>query len=240
MNNNLSLGHDGEFLVRNVRGKIVCPKKWITSLKKEVPAQCNRGGFNRDGMAVELNPKPAHTPEEMIENTRLLFDEVTKQLMKFGYKITEQVGADIFKEGDQRTFAEDVLMGGCAPDFNAYTGKTNCRGIDYKIYPYRFCGGHIHIEAEFIRSWTQALKFIRDLDKNMFKIVSKFETQEWSKKRREAYGQKGDFRWKPQNNLIEYRTPDASWVWADLKGQKASHLLFDVVDQTITKFRKSL
>lgn len=41
--------------------------------------------------------------------------------------------------------------------------------------------------------------------------------------RRKSYGAAGCFRWKPADSIIEYRTPDASWLWHEGAYERLCH-----------------
>lgn len=230
------IGLDPEFLVRNTSGKIICPAEFSKKLKKFIPATNKKlGGFNRDGMAVEFNPTPSDSPEVLSRTVQLLYAEAREKLSQFGGELTPQIGANIYEEGDESTFTHDVKVGGCDPDFNAYTMEINSRRIDYNTYPYRFCGGHIHMTAPFLRSWEEACIFIQSL-KPLGEFLGTLEDGKWSKLRREAYGQEGDFRWRPEESRIEYRTPDASWIWEDIRSGKAMKEVFKIINNTVQQF----
>lgn len=229
------IGLDPEIFVVNESGKIICPTIFAEPSKTFIPASTVSGGFNRDGMAIELNPSPDSDPRELARKTRGLLIEAEKKLRNKGARPIETIGANIFSDGDESTFAEDIMQGGCDPDFNAYTGQINVRNVDYTIYPFRFCGGHIHITAPFIRSFDEACGFIQNL-RPLGEYLSQFEDNHWSKMRRTAYGQEGDFRWRSDKERIEYRTPDSSWMWAEFRSSKVMEEVFKIITNTINKF----
>lgn len=232
----LVIGLDPEFLTANEEEIFVCPQVLDVGPKRVVKSRFEKaGGFNRDGMAIELNPSPTDQPTTLTENLRILFADAQDILGKKGFHMVPFIGANIFDWGDKKTFMPDVYEGGCDPDFNAYTREMNHPGVNYARYPYRFCGGHIHVSAPFINNFDQACEFIQKL-RPLSQFLAQFEDSVWSYKRREVYGKEGDFRWREEVQRIEYRTPDSSWIWEDLNTGRVMPEVFKIIGAVAQSF----
>lgn len=232
----LKLGLDPEVLVVNQSGQFVCPGKFLKASKQVIPSSNKKiGGFNRDGMAIELNPSPSTDPRDLSDKMRTLFRESMNKLRAIGLYPTQQIGANIFQNGDRASFLPDVYQGGCEPDWNAYTKEQNIVNVNYQEFEYRYCGGHIHVSAPFIRNFDQACEFIRSL-KPLSQYLSTFEDNKWSLERRRVYGKDGDFRWREDDKRIEFRTPDATWIWKEMETREVMPEIFKIISNSVQKF----
>lgn len=232
----VKLGLDPEILVVNEAGKFVCPGKFLKAPKRlSLSANKKFGGFNRDGMAIELNPTPSTSSAELSNKMKALFAESMNQLRAIGLYPTQQIGANIFENGDKESFMPDVYQGGCDPDWNAYTQQQNQCDVNYEEFGLRFCGGHIHVEAPFIKSFDQACEFIRGL-KPLSEYLATFEDKTWSSERRKFYGKEGDFRWREDGKRVEFRTPDATWIWEEMSTGKVMPEIYGIISNHVQRF----
>lgn len=187
-----------------------------------------RGGakFFRDGYAVEINPVPQDCRSYLIGNGYDILREV-QAFLPAGYHLgaTPTVKVDI--ENLMSDAPEDVRHFGCDPSYCAYRLEPKVPNVDARVHPYRYSGGHIHIETgypgrEAGSMWVDDPEnypiIIKLLDKYVGLLDAALFHHEGAWLRRRYYGQAGEFR--PQAytlrfptegnyevNGLEYRTP---------------------------------
>lgn len=215
MHKPIAFGSDPETFVVSGDGTLSTPVDLIAP-PKQVMLENAHGGYNRDGIALELNPRPSANPKEVAQHMMQLLADGSAMLARFGLTITNRIGADL---KELPPMARVILPGdcfqlGCDPDFNAYTKKVNHVRVNPTKYTKRFCGGHISVQIEDKITFTDICELVRMFDRYAGLHSLKWSATE-SVERRKTYGKAGCFRWRQDKNIIEYRTPDAGWLWHD-------------------------
>jgi hypothetical protein len=208
-----SFGLDPEILVQK-DDKIVCPLVFAT-VPKEVTPFGAAGGYNRDGMALELNPNPSHIIREVSANLHTLLKQAIDMAGLYGFKLSKSLHVNISEALNADNLPGDVYEIGCEPDYNAYTRKVNQVKVDPSKYLDRFCGGHIHIGVGSIQ-FPEACELVKlfDYHAGLLSVMYSLDI-ETARRRRETYGKAGAFRFDEEKGKIEYRVPDASWLWVE-------------------------
>jgi hypothetical protein len=220
-----TLGCDPElFLAR--RGKIVGSERVIPE-KIEVPdrdasgylANGGLGGVAvvRDGVQVELHPKPFACRANLSDSLKLAFQTLDKHLKSLPteYEANFDPLVRVTKlELNRLSPASRVL--GCQPSFNLY----GLLPIDVEgLVQTRVAGGHIHIGLSTINhpgrnnapDGIQAEELIRLMDivvGNIGVLLTRGDVNE--RKRRKMYGRAGEYRLP--NHGVEYRTLSNFWL----------------------------
>ena len=206
-----TLGTDPETFV--VMGDVIqCPSDIIPESKFVRYGWSRGGGMNRDGMALELNPFPSKSPIAVSENISYLLRDATKLLNQSGLKLSHMLGCSIDEIPEKAYLPEDVFKLGCDPDINAYTNCFNEVKVDATTFSERYAGGHIHMEVGYLLQ-EEACELVKLLDVKVGIPSVLMGDDIWSVKRRAVYGKAGSFRHNTTKGIIEYRTPDAGWLW---------------------------
>ena len=198
---------------------------------KKQPFTAYSGMVIRDGFQLELNPYPSPCRETLIlELARILRDL---------YATCKQDSFALSREStvllDRKTLAsldKESKRFGCAPDFNAYTGKENSVTIDGETWPERYAGGHMHagppdyydsVNNQTVDVWH---KNAEDIVKVMDAVIGNFCVLLDRKGgiRAKYYGQAGAFRRQPHG--LEYRVPSNFW----LMHPGLTHIIFGLLD----------
>lgn len=211
----LMFGHDAEVFVVAPDGHPV-PPVVILPQPKVVSLVTARGGYNRDGMAFEINPTPSGVAKVVAENTMILLAEGGKMLKEYGLSLAKELGIDIshIPAEERALVPSDAFELGCDPDFSAYTGAINKVTVDPSRYLKRFAGGHISMQLPQTLPFSEVCELVKLFDATAG-LYSIRWGDKYSKERRNTYGKAGAFRWKDRMRIVEYRTPDAGWLWHD-------------------------
>jgi hypothetical protein len=199
------------------------PEYFIVQENKIIPAVQvlnepiihNRGFITIDGVVAEMNPMPG-SPETVASNISYLKDLFLDYLrrdypdVELRFVSSMEVPLDVIKEAG--TYDESALEFGCSPDLQAYEGEeTSYRG-DASQIPYRFAGGHIHLDCPPDPKVIKMVDSIVGLVVNDVNAVSYTTNQEEhssrEKLRREYYGRAGVHRQKHYG--LEWRVPSAA------------------------------
>lgn len=156
------LGSDPEFFLQhNGTGEIVSATDLIGGTK-EKPIQLENGSVLEDGVTAEINPNPASTREEFIDNTQSLLKELhdyLKGTFSFIFKDTHQFNMDYLEDIGPKAF-----LSGCEP-FKVYENyEETFNLIDYGGH--RFAGGHIHLSFTEPRR-VNHIRLLSYLDKSL-------------------------------------------------------------------------
>jgi hypothetical protein len=211
----IAFGSDPETFVAHSDGVISAPFELIPA-PKEIVLKGEHGGYNRDGMALELNPEASSNPKEVVGHMLQLLTDGSSLLKQFGLTITNKIGMDIANLPDhvRNILPSDCFELGCDPDYSAYTRRVNRVRVDPKKYTKRFAGGHISVQIERGVPFEEVCELVKLFDRHAGLYSLRWSVRE-SLERRKTYGKAGAFRWKPEDGIVEYRTPDAGWLWND-------------------------
>lgn len=179
---------------------------------KHNPVLVPKGAIQVDGVAAEFNIDPADKRSTFLRNIKHVRGLLEKLLsMKAPDLYLDSIPTATFPEEYFASLPENVVMLGCEPDFNAYTGKTNPKPQTNK--PFRTGGGHIHI------GWTEGATgldpshfemccgLVRNLDATLYRSSKRWDKDE---SRRQLYGMPGSFR--PKEYGCEYRPLSNAWL----------------------------
>ncbi len=205
------LGADPEFFVQEkATGKVISAYGLIEGTK-ENPIPMGNGSAQVDGMALEVNVKPATTTAEFIENKNSVINALQERLPDYNFLFIPQW--DFGKEYMETVPVEAKVLG-CTPDFNAYTMQAN--PIPDAEVTFRTAAGHIHV------GWTDDMDvtdpghleacsmLVKYLDRSLGVFNAYYEP---SNTRRSLYGAAGAFR--PKKYGVEYRTLSNAWLLND-------------------------
>lgn len=194
------------------------------------------GKIYRDGWAVELNPHPSHCRELLTRNVQFLLREIVRLARAKGYRVVSWPAVKVDPEW-YHDAPEDVLITGCEPSLDAYSGEAKYPTLDVVAHPFRYAGGHMHLGLEryyfdttgisyiasenvrrryaWVTKQSEAQLFIRMLDLYVGVPLTYWFHGHGQFLRRQHYGQAGEFRMQRYAHDavgIEYRTPPpAMW-----------------------------
>lgn len=230
LTDNPTLGADPELFLANPKG-IYCP--WDILPEPKRPGFFVSGGhMNRDGMALELNPQHSSRSSVVGENIASLLSALGRLSLQKSLTIIKSLGCDISSLPDRDLFPYDVFELGCHPDINAYTEHFNEVQVNPEEFPERYAGGHIHIQVGNLDQ-SEACELVKLFDVHAGLPSVLFGDDVWSPKRRQVYGKAGDFRHNLDEGIIEYRTPDAGWLWVN----KGFEILADGMLTAFSQFK---
>lgn len=219
----ISVGADPEFFVK--KGDKYISAHFFPCGTKDKPRQTEHGSVQCDGMALELNVRPAFTASNFVTNFRgALFDldKIVRGWEKECYLVAESV-APFSLEYIKRLPTSATELG-CNPDFNAYTMAQN--DLPNAETPFRTGAGHIHIgwteNAEGMEHFFKCAELVKQLDYTIGLRTLLFDTDP---RRRLLYGKAGSFRPKPYG--CEYRVPSNAWCQSE---ELASMMFEGVID----------
>lgn len=237
------VGCDPEFWVKKKgTDKIVSAHGLLAGTKKN-PLPLSKGGVQVDGMALEINIKPAKTIRGFNGNINSVLGEVAKLVpdYEFVFEPVAEFGFDYIEAQPK-----EAKQLGCEPDYNAYTKSIN-PPPDAKA-PFRTAAGHIHISWKKLddENWpneiapTDATHF--DACCMLTKTLDAYlgiPSLVWDKnqKRRELYGKPGSFRPKVYGDGwfgMEYRVLSNAW----LRYQQAQDLVYGNTIDAFTALMK--
>jgi hypothetical protein len=187
------------------------------------------GKIHEDGANFEMAIRPSHDPLELFETiqemTGILNSQILSQFPEHcspSVQFLPTVAWDVERWANE---GEDFFMStrfGCDPDMDVYNLQAPPREVDAKDWPWRYCGGHLHIsgskkiEEEPILA-VQCMVITAGLA-----AVAFSDTPELDRQRTYLYGLPGKFRiqnYGPQNPFgrdyqfgVEYRTPSCRWA----------------------------
>lgn len=215
----LLIGADPEFFVR--KRQHIIPGHVFSLGTKQKPMETKHGFIQNDGLAVEVNVRPAATREAFIQNIFGVRDDLIQEIGNEHYLVTRP--SVFFGNKTLARFPAAVRDLGCSPDYNAYTARMNTSPCAENI-PFRTGAGHVHIgwsEGENPRSikhFGKCCRIVKVLD---YYLGLPSLIWDKDKRRRRLYGLSGSFRPKPYG--LEYRVLSNRW----LETEKMMGYVFD-------------
>lgn len=195
---------------------------------KERPRQTQHGHVQVDGIALELNVRPAATRRNFILNFRGVIHDLDDIVRTWGSGKAYLVAEPVVPFSLERLLElpESARILGCNADFSAYTMAAN-ETPECKT-PIRTGAGHLHIGwgqgYEGYQHFEKCAKLVKTLDYTVGLRTLLFDQEP---RRRMLYGKAGAFR--PKSYGCEYRVPSNAWCQSeDLAGQ-----MYDGVIQAI-------
>jgi hypothetical protein len=210
----LTVGADPEFFVRGKNGEYVSGHIFECGTKDK-PMETDHGSVQVDGVALEVNVKPASGRDDFIRNIRAVLGDLRHVVDRVDPDV-DIVAVPTVHFGLQRLrhLPEWVSALGCTPDFNAYTRRVNPRP-DAEL-PFRTGSGHVHLgftsnaQVRERSYFNRCCRIVRSLDYYLG-LPSLLWDQDTE--RRQLYGQAGAFRPKPYG--LEYRVLSNAWLNSD-------------------------
>lgn len=206
----LLLGADPEVFVKDkTLGHFVSANGMVKGTKNE-PEPCDKGAYQVDGMALELNILPAKNKAEFIDNIQTVYAGLQVRIGD-KYELVAKPSVIFAKEVFEAAPPEAKELG-CDPDFNAWrNGVANPRPDNKTTM--RTGAGHIHIgwtkdaDVEDPEHILACCMLTKQLDASLG-----LAAMYWDKdnRRRTMYGAAGAFRPKPYG--AEYRVMSNKWL----------------------------
>lgn len=207
-------GTDVEIFLVREDGTLASPQD-VLPRPKVVEKIGPAGGWNRDGIAIEINPEPSKSYELVSQRIETLRSMIEPVLRHMGMSLMRAVRVNIREQMPVERLQDlpnDCWELGCDPDYNAYSGKKNDVEVDPYEYPYRTAGGHITMGTP-LRRFEDACELVKlfDVYAGLFSVA--FMEGPDATERRRLYGKAGCFRFYKDTGLVEYRTPSSDWFW---------------------------
>lgn len=226
------IGADPEFFVRR-NGHFV-PAHDFNLGTKLSPLKTPNGSVQVDGLAMEVNVKPAETRQQFVKNTMLVMTDLMNLIhMKDPlYTLAAEPCVDI-GINKMSSLPPYALELGCERDYNAYSGIPN--GRPDMNCTFRTGSGHLHL------GWTENQPIINNL-RHMV-TCRRLTIQldyfvglttllfDQDNRRRQLYGKAGAHRVKPYG--LEYRVPSNKWA----QTPQLTGLMFDQAQKAFRAYR---
>lgn len=205
----LLIGADPEYFV--LKKKTFISGHFFNCGTKEKPMETDHGSVQVDGLALEANVRPSQSEDEFVKNIAEVQSDLAKIVRKRDKKCrlvaipTAHFGKDYLAK-----LPPDILVLGCQPDYNAYTGTENPRPPAGEYF--RTGAGHIHF------GWTKNQPVSPDHFLDCQRLARQLDyylglpSMLWDAdhRRRLMYGKAGAFRPKPYG--MEYRVLSNAWL----------------------------
>lgn len=206
----LSIGADPELFIR--RKKHYISGHVFGCGTKDSPQKTKNGFVQVDGLALEMNVRPATTVSEFVSNTEGVLRDLQEIVAKADISCVLVAKPSVFFGKNYiKSLPEEIAVLGCNPDFNAYTRAQN--ETPNSEVPFRTGSGHVHLgwtENEEVRS-VKHFNFCCALARQLDYFLGLLSLT-WDKDntRRRLYGRAGAFRPKPYG--MEYRVLSNAWM----------------------------
>jgi hypothetical protein len=207
---NVTVGADPELFVGK-RNTIISAHT-VNLGSKEHPTPTPHGHIQNDGMAVEVNVRPAKSKFEFVANCGLVLADLEKHVkaadpeMYLVCQPTAHFTPEYLKE-----VPESAKELGCNPDWNAYEMAENPRP-EGDVW-FRTTGGHLHIgfgsgfNCNSLEHIGKCAEIAKQLDYTVGLYCLDFDRD---RTRAQLYGKAGSFR--PKHYGVEYRTLSPMWL----------------------------
>lgn len=230
----LSLGSDPEVGLKTTSGKIVTSIGRIGGTKNR-PRQTMHGAIQEDGVSAEVNPIPAGSLSEFLENTQLVMEDLEDILRPLDLEV-DISASKLFPQ--ELLDSDQANIAGCEKDFNAWKKSVN-PNVNLENTNLRAFGGHLHIgfdEAE--HNILSRLEFVKALD---MELAVPFVIFDDDRRRRSLYGKAGahrpKFLKKDGYDGVEYRVLSNFWL-TNIKYQRFIYDKVSSVNNDLATFAK--
>lgn len=211
----ITIGSDPElFLVNTLTGEIESAIDKVGGTK-ESKLRLRYGHIHEDNIFLEINPRPAITKQQFIQNHLDLLNETSSYLTNLDLSFDLSLGA---MEVEAHVLADPKAMqGGCDPDFNVWENADQNPEVYLSDTSLRTPGGHISLGFMGVASKEE----LRDVQHGFVKAMDlelglPFLFLDPDRLRRKLYGRAGAFRRRnfETNGYIgvEYRVLSNFWV----------------------------
>jgi hypothetical protein len=222
----ITVGADPEFFLKS--GEEYISAHGYPCGTKDRPRQTQHGHVQVDGIALELNVRPASDRRNFILNLRGVVHDLDEIVQVWGAGKAFLVAEPVVPFSLEKLSAlpESARALGCNPDFNAYTMAVNdtpeCKT------PIRTGAGHLHIgwgqDYEGMEHFEKCATLVKMLDYTVGLRTLLFDHEP---RRRMLYGKAGAFR--PKTYGCEYRVPSNAWC----QSEELAGIMYDGVIQAI-------
>lgn len=224
----ISVGTDPEFVIIDKDNKPVAAPS-VFKYKKHKPFKSPFGNIFCDNANIELNPKPAITREEFIENIKNILKE-TYHNLNDGFNLLALAGVNYSDKDLSNKYCQQF---GCEPDYDAWQMIVNTPPtIVDKTF--RSCGGHIHVGSSDTKNdihvFENKIKIIKGMDNVLGVSAVLLDNEKGSIARKNLYGKAGCHRVKSYG--VEYRTLSNFW----LRSPELAGWAFDMTRIVATKY----
>lgn len=206
MYNNISVGCDPEFFLKDKKGFIGAFEFLKGTKWKPENIDDQGSAVLHDNVMVEFNTAPAMDKDQFVTNVNKVLDHLKAHLpsdLEFSFLPSAHFSPD-------RLTAPEALVFGCEPDFNAWFDGAMNPPAHFVNPTLRTSGGHIHVGYDNPTK-SSRLKLIQGMD--IFLGVPSILMDAYGDERRQAYGMAGAHRSKPYG--AEYRVLSNFWIQSD-------------------------
>lgn len=213
-----TIGTDPELFFTDAAGKPVPAHRILPG--KDAKIDVDGAELFRDGWAAEINIPSTNCRETAAACVNHGVTSLQNLAKKHGYKILASPAVRIDLK-DLEGAPEDVLMFGCEPSWDAYTGDVKYVGINALEHEYRYAGGHLHIGmtktvAEEYFPWFLSADaqraYVKLCDQHVVAPLTYWFPSEGMSLRRRYYGQAGEFRYQNYGTTRGYSHKYGRWV----------------------------
>jgi hypothetical protein len=200
---------------------VVVPPIRITGRQDHYKGCVGNFAYQEDNVMFEFNIPGCNSLDAFHRCLQGMVAHVETLLATKGLEPVWDSNAHKFKPAELEKF-EQAKQIGCMPDNNAYSSDQRFERKPFNaesLGPWRFCGGHIHVQYNF----NNVPPFIMAQFLDVVACLP-FLTWDKQKERRKFYGQPGIYRDKPYG--IEYRTLSNFW----LKKEFRNHNLYCMME----------
>lgn len=243
----LTIGTDPEFMLLDNKGNLRSAINILNCGKDERIDLGNDVKVFFDNVLIEMNIKPADSPEMLVDSLRDAFRRVTSHVSPI--RINVQASA-IFPESELKD--PNSWIYGCSPEYDAYQMSVINPPVAEKGNNLRSCGGHVHLgtneesfplmapienkdtddEDRSKRDWGRVW-VVRMLDLFLGVPALFIDHDPTSAQRRKLYGKCGSHRPKEEYG-VEYRPTSNFW----LASPKLATLIYKLCDFTVDFVRE--
>lgn len=216
-----NIGSDPEIFVLDGKGQLLPAYEFLKG-KEEMKDTAPYARTYWDGFQAEFTTEPRHCLAYHVDSIQAGLLRVFNAARAHDKKATFSIDNVVkVQEEVMANAKQEYVEFGCDPSHNAY-GVGGLRVMDARMLPYRFAGGHIHLDMGAIPI-TDAIPIVKAIDKIAgVASVGMFEKYD-NAVRREFYGLAGEFR-LPSYGL-EYRVLSNAW----LTHPAITHFTFELV-----------
>jgi hypothetical protein len=219
-----SIGCDPELFITYEAGK-VRKRKAIVGSELIVPFDGKQvkhdiyqaGSYVRDGVQVELHPKPSSCRESVAFWMSAIFRDLDKQVKKKGSELGLPLKIDLtpvvkLSKGDLMKLSPLSQKLGCNPSLNIYGRKSPEK--DGSKYLIRSAAGHIHMGSSALMKSNpirvEHIDYVRAMDVLVGLTSVLIDRHPLAAERRKVYGLAGEYRTPSYG--VEYRTLSNFWL----------------------------
>lgn len=206
----ITIGADPELFLG--KGNDIISAHTLPFGTKDKPRPTASGSVQVDGLALEVNVRPARSLMEFVVNCGGVINDLERLIKETDremYLVCQPTAR--FTPQYLESLPDSAKELGCNPDWDAYDLRENERPDGGGSF--RTTGGHIHVgwgngfNPESLEHIGLCAEVAKQMDYTVGLYSLDFDTD---KTRREMYGKAGSFRPKPYG--MEYRTLSPMWL----------------------------